>query len=148
MARVGTCDNICSKSADGIDCSLVDRLWFERHLDLTVDCTLGWKVRSEGSSYAHEAFRLFGKIAGQLDRPNLNISNNDPWSPSGNSKSSNSTKMSGYVAKGEKDYDATGAPITAKIHKIRITLTSSNVKNLEKCAYISLDAVLSLTING
>ncbi|KIM27541.1 hypothetical protein M408DRAFT_166523 [Serendipita vermifera MAFF 305830] len=40
--------------------------------------------------------------------------------------------MSGYVAKGEKDYDATGAPITAKIHKIRITLTSSNVKNLEK----------------
>jgi small subunit ribosomal protein S20e len=46
--------------------------------------------------------------------------------------------MSGYVAKGEKDYDATGAPITAKIHKIRITLTSSNVKNLEKCMYISL----------
>jgi small subunit ribosomal protein S20e len=43
--------------------------------------------------------------------------------------------MSGYVAKGEKDYDATGAPITAKIHKIRITLTSSNVKNLEKCLY-------------
>lgn len=41
--------------------------------------------------------------------------------------------MSGYVAKGEKDYDATGAPITAKIHKIRITLTSSNVRNLEKC---------------
>ncbi|CAG8673318.1 9767_t:CDS:2 [Acaulospora colombiana] len=40
--------------------------------------------------------------------------------------------MSGYVAKGEKDYDASGAPITAKIHKIRITLTSSNVKNLEK----------------
>lgn len=43
--------------------------------------------------------------------------------------------MSSYVAKGEKDYDATGAPITAKIHKIRITLTSSNVKNLEKCQY-------------
>ncbi len=39
-----------------------------------------------------------------------------------------------YVAKGEKEYDATGAPVpTAKIHKIRITLTSSNVKNLEKC---------------
>lgn len=41
-------------------------------------------------------------------------------------------KMS-YVAK-DKDYDATGAPVPgAKIHKIRITLTSSNVKNLEKC---------------
>lgn len=38
-----------------------------------------------------------------------------------------------YVAKGEKDYDATGAPVGAKIHKIRITLTSSNIKNLEKC---------------
>lgn len=40
-----------------------------------------------------------------------------------------------YVApKGEKDYDATGAQIPgAKIHKIRITLTSSNVANLEKC---------------
>jgi len=38
-----------------------------------------------------------------------------------------------YVAKGEKEFDATGAPVpTAKIHKIRITLTSSNVKNLEK----------------
>ena len=39
-----------------------------------------------------------------------------------------------YVAKGEKDYDATGAPLPpARLHKIRITLTSSNVKNLEKC---------------
>jgi small subunit ribosomal protein S20e len=39
-----------------------------------------------------------------------------------------------YVAKGEKEYDATGAPVPGvKIHKIRITLTSSNVKNLEKC---------------
>jgi len=38
-----------------------------------------------------------------------------------------------YVAKGEKDYDATGAQIpAAKTHKIRITLTSSNVANLEK----------------
>ncbi|KAF8630217.1 hypothetical protein AX15_003043 [Amanita polypyramis BW_CC] len=35
-----------------------------------------------------------------------------------------------YVAKGEKEYDATGAPVP--VHKIRITLTSSNVKNLEK----------------
>jgi len=39
-----------------------------------------------------------------------------------------------YVAKGEKEYDATGAPVApAKIHKIRITLTSSNTKSLEKC---------------
>ena len=45
-----------------------------------------------------------------------------------------------YVAKGEKEYDATGAPVPApKIHKIRITLTSSNVKNLEKCAWRPLD---------
>lgn len=49
---------------------------------------------------------------------------------------SNNARMS-YVAKGEKEYDATGAPVPqAKIHKIRITLTSSNVKNLEKCAFI------------
>ena len=42
-----------------------------------------------------------------------------------------------YVAKGEKEYDATGAPVpAAKIHKIRITLTSSNVKNLEKCMWL------------
>ena len=41
-----------------------------------------------------------------------------------------------YVAKGEKEYDATGDPVpAAKIHKIRITLTRSNVKNLEKCMY-------------
>jgi len=38
-----------------------------------------------------------------------------------------------YVAKGDKEYDAAGAVPAAKIHKIRITLTSSNVKNLEKC---------------
>ena len=44
-----------------------------------------------------------------------------------------------YVAKGEKEYDATGAPVpAAKIHKIRITLTSSNVKNLEKCEPLPL----------
>ena len=44
-----------------------------------------------------------------------------------------------YVAKGEKEYDATGAPVPgAKMHKIRITLTSSNVKNLEKCLYCSI----------
>jgi small subunit ribosomal protein S20e len=40
-----------------------------------------------------------------------------------------------YVAKGEKEYDAAGAVPAAKIHKIRITLTSSNVRNLEKCEY-------------
>ncbi|KAI5981954.1 ribosomal protein S10 domain-containing protein [Pisolithus albus] len=37
-----------------------------------------------------------------------------------------------YVAKGEKEYDAAGAEPAPKIHKIRITLTSSNVRNLEK----------------
>ncbi|KAG8873323.1 40S ribosomal protein S20 [Tulasnella sp. 331] len=41
-----------------------------------------------------------------------------------------------YVAKGEKgekEYDATGAQLpAAKMHKIRITLTSANVRNLEK----------------
>ncbi|KAF9785360.1 40S ribosomal protein S20 [Thelephora terrestris] len=38
-----------------------------------------------------------------------------------------------YVAKGDKEYDATGAHVPpAKVHKIRITLTSGNVKNLEK----------------
>jgi small subunit ribosomal protein S20e len=42
-----------------------------------------------------------------------------------------------YVAKGEKDFDSAGAPIGSKIHKIRITLTSSNVKNLEKCMFIA-----------
>lgn len=41
-----------------------------------------------------------------------------------------------YVAKDEKAYDAAGAVPAAKIHKIRITLTSSNVKNLEKCAQL------------
>jgi small subunit ribosomal protein S20e len=41
-----------------------------------------------------------------------------------------------YVAKGDKEYDATGAPLPpAKIHKIRITLTSGNVRNLEKCLF-------------
>ena len=41
------------------------------------------------------------------------------------------------VAKGEKDYDpAGGAP--AQAHKIRITLTSRKVKNLEKGASCSL----------
>jgi len=50
-----------------------------------------------------------------------------------------------YVAKGDKEYDATGAPVPgAKIHKIRITLTSSNVKNLEKC---QLPTILLLMLN-
>jgi small subunit ribosomal protein S20e len=37
--------------------------------------------------------------------------------------------MSSYVGKGEKDFDGS---VAAKSHKIRITLTSKNVKNLEK----------------
>jgi small subunit ribosomal protein S20e len=41
--------------------------------------------------------------------------------------------MSGYVADGKKDYDAAGVP-AAKSHKIRITLTSKKVKELEKGA--------------
>ncbi|KZT57894.1 40s ribosomal protein s20 [Calocera cornea HHB12733] len=36
-----------------------------------------------------------------------------------------------YVAK-EKEYDAAGNVAGGKMHRIRITLTSSNVKNLEK----------------
>ncbi|ELU37100.1 ribosomal s10p/S20e domain-containing protein [Rhizoctonia solani AG-1 IA] len=47
-----------------------------------------------------------------------------------NQTPSSPRKMS-YVAK-DKDYDATGAPVSTKLHKIRITLTSSNVTNLEK----------------
>ena len=43
-------------------------------------------------------------------------------------------KMS-YVAKGEKEYDAAGAVPPAKLHKIRITLTSSKVPSLEKCTW-------------
>lgn len=39
--------------------------------------------------------------------------------------------MSTYVAKGDKDFEA-GAAAAPKSHKIRITLTSRNVKNLEK----------------
>jgi len=51
-----------------------------------------------------------------------------------------------YVAKGEKEYDATGAPVPgAKMHKIRITLTSSNVRNLEKCLYCSILCLKILT---
>ena len=53
-----------------------------------------------------------------------------------------------YVAnKGEKDYDATGAQIPgAKIHKIRITLTSSNVTNLEKCACATSASLLLVSL--
>ena len=36
-----------------------------------------------------------------------------------------------YVAKGDKEFEASGAT-PVKSHKIRITLTSRNVKNLEK----------------
>lgn len=55
-----------------------------------------------------------------------------------------------YVAKGEKEYDATGAPVpSAKIHKIRITLTSGNVRNLEKCSlssYSSLECCVLISM--
>lgn len=34
----------------------------------------------------------------------------------------------------KEDLDKTGAP-AAKVHKIRITLTSRNVKPLEKCEF-------------
>ena len=44
-----------------------------------------------------------------------------------------------YVAKGEKEYDAAGAVPPAKIHKIRITLTSSNVASLEKCMLFTMN---------
>ena len=44
-----------------------------------------------------------------------------------------------YVAKGEKEYDAAGAVPPAKIHKIRITLTSSNVASLEKCMLLTIN---------
>ena len=51
-----------------------------------------------------------------------------------------SFKMS-YVAK-DKEYDAAGAVPPAKIHKIRITLTSSKVGSLEKCELaLSFDSV-------
>ena len=36
----------------------------------------------------------------------------------------------------KEDYEKTGATAGAKVHKIRITLTSRNVKNLEKCGYL------------
>jgi small subunit ribosomal protein S20e len=44
-----------------------------------------------------------------------------------------------YVAKGEKEYDAAGPVPTAKLHRIRITLTSSNVlKSVRVSRYLSL----------
>lgn len=49
-----------------------------------------------------------------------------------------------YVApKGDKDYD--GAP-AAKSHKIRITLTSKNVKNLEKGACDALCGLADVSV--
>lgn len=52
-----------------------------------------------------------------------------------------------YVAKAEKEYDATGAPIpAAKMHKIRITLTSSNIRNLEKCTSSLTPSHMRLTL--
>ena len=43
-----------------------------------------------------------------------------------------------YVAK-DKDVDASATPV--KLHKIRITLTSRNVKSLEKSRCLLLRAV-------
>jgi len=70
-----------------------------------------------------------------------------------NQSPSDSITMS-YVAKGDKEYDATGAPLPpAKIHKIRITLTSGNVRNLEKCPYpaillfLRLPALMQFTVS-
>lgn len=37
-----------------------------------------------------------------------------------------------YVAKGDKDFETAGGAAAPKSHKIRITLTSRNVRNLEK----------------
>ena len=52
-----------------------------------------------------------------------------------------------YVAKGDKEYDATGAPLPpAKTHKIRITLTSGNVKNLEKCMYSTTCVIETISV--
>lgn len=62
-----------------------------------------------------------------------------------NTVTADSLTMS-YVAKGEKDYDATGAPVAAKVHKIRITLTSSNVRNLEKCTLSFPSEVIKVLI--
>ena len=48
-----------------------------------------------------------------------------------------------YVAKGEKEFGDAAGQVGAKIHKIRITLTSSNVKNLEKCTLVVLRTTFS-----
>jgi len=41
-----------------------------------------------------------------------------------------------YLDKGDKEYDATGAPLPpTKTHKLRVTMTSSNVKKLETRLY-------------
>lgn len=58
-----------------------------------------------------------------------------------------------YVVKSDKDYDAAGAIPQAKIHKIRITLTSGNVKSLEKCSCLQISRIRggclhSLAVSG
>ena len=99
--------------------------------------------------------RLTGKIRSPIEAANLisQINNSlDYHQPSGinlqnerryiiltveRSQSPSDSFIMSYVAKGDKEYDATGAPLPpTKVHKIRITLTSGNVKNLEKCAFI------------
>lgn len=39
----------------------------------------------------------------------------------------------------KEDFEKTGATGGAKVHKIRITLTSRSVKNLEKCEWALLE---------
>lgn len=99
--------------------------------------------------------RLTGKIRPPIETANLisQINNTfDCHQPSGmnlqnerqytiitveRSQSPSDSFTMSYVAKGDKEYDATGAPLPpTKVHKIRITLTSGNVKNLEKCTFI------------
>lgn len=41
-------------------------------------------------------------------------------------------KKMAYVAKGDKEFETATGSAAPKAHKIRITLTSKNVKNLEK----------------
>jgi hypothetical protein len=40
--------------------------------------------------------------------------------------------MSYVASKGDKEFETATGAVAAKSHKIRITLTSKNVKNLEK----------------
>lgn len=52
-----------------------------------------------------------------------------------------------YVAKGDKEFQEGAAP-AVKNHKIRITLTSRNVKNLEKGKFTIVYLFSSLVTGG